>query len=605
MSPPPALPTPSDLGRQLAIETPENVILQLEIAGVGSRALAAIIDTALLSAWLLVQGGLLALLGLRVPSVETFAGALMILLSFASAFGYFTFFEALRNGQTPGKRATGIRVVQDTGHPVTFAAAAVRNLVRLADFLPPPYLIGAVLVALHPSAKRLGDMAAGTIVVRDRPVGVGGTPAVDETEPAESGVPELSDEEFRLVREFHQRSPTLDPSARERFADRLALRFAVRSPVRPAASGAFLAQLYLLESRRRRGRFAVGPRGTSRRRIGGSTADRLVTRKQERWSDFQRMAERSARAGLDDFQAHELPGFAARYREVAADLARARTYGADAVTLARLERLVAAGHNALYRDERHTGRRILEVLLRECPAAVVYARRYVLIACLCFMLPAAGGFLLLQERPGLAAEVLPDAALMRAEVGPQRQAAGEKYLSVPAAERPLLASGIITNNVRISFMVFAGGIFLGVGSLVLLAFNGLQIGAIAGHFTNAGLLTYLLEFVAGHGLLELFAIWVSGAAGLMLGRAILAPGELTRADALIFSGRTAIRMIGAAVLLLVLAGAIEGLLSAGGQGLELRIGVSAAALAFLILYLLNGVRSRKARSEVAPEGRLS
>ena len=80
-----------------------------------------------------------------------------------------------------------------------------------------------------------------------------------------------------------------------------------------------------------------------------------------------------------------------------------------------------------------------------------------------------------------------------------------------------MASGIITNNVRVAIACFAGGIFLGVGSLVLLAYNGLAIGAFAGHFANVGLLDYLLTFILGHGALELFAIWVAGRGGLPAG----------------------------------------------------------------------------------------
>ena len=93
-------------------------------------------------------------------------------------------------------------------------------------------------------------------------------------------------------------------------------------------------------------------------------------------------------------------------------------------------------------------------------------------------------------------------------------------------ERPLAASGIIVNNIRVAFLCFAGGIALGVGSLLLLAFNGLSIGAVSGHFANTGLLGYLWTFVIGHGLLELFAIWVAGAAGFLLGKALFLPGRL-------------------------------------------------------------------------------
>jgi uncharacterized membrane protein SpoIIM required for sporulation len=141
---------------------------------------------------------------------------------------------------------------------------------------------------------------------------------------------------------------------------------------------------------------------------------------------------------------------------------------------------------------------------------------------------------------------------------------------------------------------FAGGIFLGVGSLVLLAFNGLSIGAFAGHFANVGLLDYLLNFILGHGALELFAIWVAGAAGFLLGRSVVAPGQLSRADALVVSGRVAVRMLGATTLLLVVAGIVEGFISAGGVGLGARLGASAASLVLLAVYLGNGVRARAA-----------
>ena len=183
--------------------------------------------------------------------------------------------------------------------------------------------------------------------------------------------------------------------------------------------------------------------------------------------------------------------------------------------------------------------------------------------------------------------------LRRAEAGVERQAAGGRYVELPAGERPALVSRLITNNVRVAFTCLAGGIFLGVGALAVLAFNGFAIGASAGHFANAGLLGYLLEFIVGHGVLELFAIWVAGAAGFMLGRALVAPGDLSRADALAVTGRTAIRMIGATVVLLVVAGMIEGLLSASAQDAGTRVAVSAVSALFLAAYLMNGAAWRR------------
>ncbi|MEO8634327.1 MAG: stage II sporulation protein M [Gemmatimonadales bacterium] len=572
---------PPDFRQHLEVETPEHVVLDFEIAGLGSRALAAMLDTFYLGLWsaaLLIVLSLLAATGTWVKA----AGSLLI---FLSVWGYFTFFEGLRGGQTPGKRQMGIRVVRDTGHAVTFGAAAARNLLRVADFMPPPYLIGAVLVAVHPRGKRLGDLVAGTVVVRDRPTL--STPEPRTALAAEllgSGVPELTDEEFRLVHEFSERAAALPAEPRRRVAVQLTARLAERFPTRPPDPEVFLHELHRDELARRRGRFGARAAGASR----GGVADRLAVRQSPRWAQFDALAVRAAQQGLDSFRAEELPDFAARYREVAADLARARTYRAPPALLARLERLVAAGHNALYRDERSSGRQVWRFVMEECPAAIITAHRTVLLAIVLFAAPATASYILLRERPALAEELLPQTMLDRAAAGADRQREGRGYFVAEAGDRGAMASQLMTNNITVAFNCFAGGIFAGVGSLLVLAYNGLALGAVSGHFANLGLLGYLWTFVIGHGILELFAVCVSGAAGFLLGRALIAPGEMSRADALVLSGRLALRLVGAVIVLLILAGLIEGFISAGTESLSYRLMVSATSLLFLILYLTNG-----------------
>ncbi len=573
-------PSPPDYRQRLQVETPEHVTLDLEIAGVGSRALAALIDMLVLVGSMLGVFIVLSIVAGFGVTLGSIGGALLMLGGFAAWTGYFILFEGLRQGQTPGKRMVGIRVVSDTGNAVSLSAAAARNLLRVADFLPPPYLTGALLVALHPRGKRLGDMVAGTVVARDRPsqLVVPTKPRSQPTAPL-SLIPELTDAEFRLVAQFEGRQAQLAQPARLRLAAAIARRLADH----PAPSGVgdleHLLELHRRERDRREGTVALK---------GSAAAASFAARKQARWAEFQELAERAASKGLDSFASHELPDFAARYREVAADLARARTYGVDDATLEHLERLAAAGHNALYRDERGTWRRVWEVLIRECPAAIRQARAYIALACLAFLLPAGAGYLLMREQPDLAVDMLPEVMIQRADAGAERMAAGRRYVDVAVEDRPLMASGIITNNVRVAIACFAGGIFLGVGSLVLLGFNGLLIGATAGHFANRGLLGYLLEFILGHGLLELFAIWVAGAAGFLLGRTVVAPGDLSRGDALVLSGRTAVRMVGGAAVLLVVSGLIEGFVSVGGGDVAFRAAASAGSLAFLAAYLLNG-----------------
>jgi uncharacterized membrane protein SpoIIM required for sporulation len=577
----------SDYRQHLEVETPEHVMLDLEVAGVGSRLLAAVLDTVILTGIGAAAALLVAFLtsyGVLPSSGAgfTWLAALLVAAGFALWNGYFILFEGLRAGQTPGKRFVGIRVVQDTGHAVTMGSAVIRNLLRIADALPPPYLLGLGLIAFHPRGKRLGDLVAGTVVVRDRPAAmIPGVRKPDAGPEPAAGVP-LDDERFRLLTRFAGRSD-LPPEARDRIAASLAGRFADRTRPPGASVTEFLLDLQARELARRRGRLA------GRDGLG----ERLSARQGERWDAFQALAEQATSAGLDSFAPEDLPGFAARYREIAADLARARTYRADPATLARLERLVAAGHNVLYRDDEQTWRRVWTALSRKFPAAVVEARWLVLLAWGVFTVPALGGYALIRERPALASELLPEVMLRRAEAGRARTAEGRKYVSVDWSGRPLAASFIITNNIRVAIACFAGGVFLGVGSLVLLAYNGLAMGTFAGHFANQGLLGYLLEFIVGHGVLELFAIWVAGAAGFLLGKSIVAPGDRSRTEALVVSGRVAVRMMGAVAVLLVIAGSIEGFLSVGGEGLPVRAAASAASLAFLLGYLARGAHWRR------------
>lgn len=576
--------SPVDLRQRVEVETPEHVVLRYEVAGLGSRGLAALIDHLIILVCLWALGALSSVMDAIGARWFEAAG---ILLAFTLAWGYFTAFEAWWHGQTPGKRMLGLRVVRADGHPAGFAAAATRNLVRAADLLPPPYLTGILFLFFHPRSRRLGDLAADTLVVRD---GVEATAAPAITSGPRQGArpleavlaARLSPEEYRVLEEFVTRSATLDDAARGRLATGLARRFDERVEGRPRDPVAFLLALHAEERARR----ASGRGGTA----GEMAGLRLATLQEERWREFERIAARAAARGLDSFSAPELPDFAARYREVAADLARLRTYRAPPALTARLERLVAAGHNALYRADEHGWRRFGPMVLRECPAAVVRAGWSVLLAVALLGASGGAGYLALRARPAIADEVLPDVMLQRAAAAQRRTAAGLTYAEVDPAERQALAARLMTNNIGVAIYCFAGGILAGIGSLFVLVTNGASIGATFGHFVNVGAGRYLFSFIVGHGVLELFAICVAAAAGLRLGLALWAPGDQTRAEALQLAGTGAVRMLGAAATLLVVAGLIEGLASASEAGFAYRVAVSSASAVFLLLYLVNGAR---------------
>lgn len=600
MSPRARAPEPLDLRQQHGVETPEHVTLSFELAGLGSRTAAAAVDLLLLTVAYLILSVLFLAAG---PSGEwnTALGrwgiAVLVLVAGLGFFLYFALFEALWDGRTPGKRLLGLRVVLDTGQPVTANAATLRNLVRIVDFIAPlGPLPGLLFVFFHPSNKRLGDLVAGTIVVRDRVAawGLAPAPPAEATAPVELGPPELTEQEFTLLDRFLARADSLLPPVRIRMAAELGRRFESRIPRRSDDVETYLSAVFADEQQKRRGRFATrAAAGAGRTTV---TAERFVARKRDTWEAFRAAARRLEGGGLTRLPAAEIPGFAARYREVAADLARARTYGVDAQVIAYLERLVAAGHSALYHGRGTRRPPFTQVLLEDFPAAVVASWRQVLAAFLLFMVPAVVGFAMLRERPQLAQEIVSPVMVSRAEQAAERQARGIGYAAAESGDRPVIAAAIIQNNINVCIMAFGGGMLVGILTVLALIFNGLAIGTGFGVFANYGAAGYLGTFVAGHGVLELTAIFISGGAGFRLAHALLAPGDRTRLDALVVDGRIAMRMMGAVVFLLAIAGSIEGLLSTSDAPASLKYAVSAASAVFLGLYFLNGYRVRQAGS---------
>jgi uncharacterized RDD family membrane protein YckC len=208
------------------VETPENVELRYEVAGIGSRFLAAIVDSALIifgQALVLYPIGLLAGVTDFSESVVVAVGAA---LSFAIVWGYYIVFELLWSGQSPGKRLFGLRVLREGGRPIGFLAAATRNVVRLVDFLPALYGVGVVVMFVDRRARRLGDFAAGTLVVRER----GEVTLASLALPAEpppsaptlAGVALVTARDYALVSEFLERRAELGGDVRRRVAELLA-----------------------------------------------------------------------------------------------------------------------------------------------------------------------------------------------------------------------------------------------------------------------------------------------------------------------------------------------------------------------------------------------
>lgn len=158
---------PPDAADDLIISTPERVAFQYEIAGIGSRFLAQVVDSLIITVALIAVSILAGALGGIFSSYEL--GLLVeVILVFVLLAGYFLVSEAVWNGQTVGKRAARLRVVGDQGQPITIGQSIIRNLIRIVDFLPFFYGVGMLTLFINGRGKRLGDFAAGTLVVRDK-----------------------------------------------------------------------------------------------------------------------------------------------------------------------------------------------------------------------------------------------------------------------------------------------------------------------------------------------------------------------------------------------------------------------------------------------------
>jgi uncharacterized RDD family membrane protein YckC len=152
----------------LNIQTPENVVFGYEVAGIGSRFLAAIVDTTLIFIAEFILFFVLALGFRGMDEISPWIAAVSGLLAFAILWGYYIFFELAWNGQTPGKHWAKVRVIRTDGMPITLAESVIRNLVRIVDFLPASYGVGVVTMFINEQSRRLGDLAAGTVVVREQ-----------------------------------------------------------------------------------------------------------------------------------------------------------------------------------------------------------------------------------------------------------------------------------------------------------------------------------------------------------------------------------------------------------------------------------------------------
>lgn len=318
----------------------------------------------------------------------------------------------------------------------------------------------------------------------------------------------------------------------------------------------------------------------------------FVHEKREEWEAWERwLADRGGKGrNVPAIAPETLPR---RFRSLCQDLSLARDRRYSGVLLDELHARVLAAHQRIYGARRGGAGAWLKFLLHGLPARVRAEKRLVLASALLFFVPLLAVLAILQFHPeGVFFLMSPDS------VGnfESMYAPDAKHLGRPreAGDNVAALGFYIANNVRIDFQCFAGGMLFGLGSIFYLVYNGLIIGAVAGHLTHLGYIETFWGFVAGHSSLELVGVVLSGAAGLKLGMALVAPGRLRRVDALKLAGRGAAELIYGAALMTFSAAFVEAFWSPlRSMPVEFKYILGLAGWLALVAYLVFSGRARR------------
>ncbi|MEG2805677.1 stage II sporulation protein M [Stenotrophomonas sp.] len=284
--------------------------------------------------------------------------------------------------------------------------------------------------------------------------------------------------------------------------------------------------------------------------------EQFVARYQHEWQALERWmalrgdsARRARRQVADDaLNDEDIPQ---HYRRLCQQLALARRRGYSPQLVARLQLLMQQGHGLLYRTPPPHWQRALAFLFADFPQLVRSQARSMWTATALFVLPLVGSFVLVQFYPDFIHLMMDNAEIAAME---RMYDPASPHLGRDSGTDWMMFGHYIMNNISIGLRTFASGLLAGVGTVLVLLFNGLTIGAVAGHLQHIGHGGPFWQFVAGHGSFELTAIVIAGGAGLQLGMKLLAPGRRRRIDALVEGGGIGARLcLGVAAMLLVAA----------------------------------------------------
>ena len=305
-----------------------------------------------------------------------------------------------------------------------------------------------------------------------------------------------------------------------------------------------------------------------------------------RWDRLEALVDRAAGRGVRALAPSEIDELALTYRAATTDLAIARTRGEDPAIQQHLNRLTARAHAVVYVATARTGwSLILRFVTRDFPREVRRSWAPIGFCALLTIVSAAVAYVSVSTDPQNVHALLPGMQLQ-----PVDRALHDSNFGFDRAFSPAMASLIITNNIQVAALAFAGGMTAGLLTGWVILNNGLMVGSLAALYVKAGFGADFWATIAPHGVIELSAIQIAGGAGLVLAGGYLRPGRARRRDALLVAGRRAGTLVIGVALLLCVAGTIEGFISPQRLSIPVRDAIGGFTAVALLAYLLGAGR---------------
>jgi uncharacterized membrane protein SpoIIM required for sporulation len=311
-----------------------------------------------------------------------------------------------------------------------------------------------------------------------------------------------------------------------------------------------------------------------------------LEKRKSHWLRLEHLLDQSRNHGLKSLTRSELQELGLLYRQAAADLSAVREDPTAQYYARSLNLLLARAHNTIYSGKKSSPAGIIHFYRYTYPQIFRQNLPLVTAAFLLLMAGAVAGFLISLTRPEFIPMVLPPHIIDSID-------RHEMWTHSVVSVKPLASSAIMTNNITVSFLAFAYGITAGIGTVLMLVFNGLNVGVVGTACWLHGMSLSLWSFVAPHGVLEFPSIFIAGGAGLRIAQGLLFPGLLSRRDSLAKAGTDAIRLLVGIIPMLIIAGTIEGFVSPSGISPAWKFTLAGAIATIFFLYLFAPVRNGK------------